>query len=83
MMNYKRQPADVDSINWENVPTWLIDNMIKYNKMPTKGISKYLFSSGPWEPEYFKKMAQKNGPKNLEVKFLNYEERDNETKAIA
>jgi len=54
MMNFKKQPKDVSTINWEHVPSWLIDNMIKYEKMPSKGIPKFLFSSGPWEPKFFK-----------------------------
>ena len=41
------------SINWDAVPDDLLQKMVKFDKMPKKGISKLVFATAPWEPKHF------------------------------
>jgi len=79
----KRQPSNVTTINWDAVPDDLLQNLIKHDKMPKKGISNNAWSSGPYKPDHFEPLAKKYMPENTTVNFLGYDEMEKSVKEIS
>lgn len=76
MVQISLQKSSDTSIDWEASPHltyWIKRKLENRNWLPEKGISKYVFSAGPWKPFGFELKNKEHAPEEIEYRFFNYE----------
>lgn len=64
------------TIRWDNtahLTEEIIEKLKEKGYMPTKGIAKNIFATGPWEPEIFKSLGKGYAPAETKYLFHDYD----------